>query len=309
MLIFKSLLSILSILFLLNSNLSAQISIKYKVGDEIITNADIEFEKNYLIFLRPNLVELSNKELEEIAKKSTIRETIKKKEINKVFKDLDNIEIINGVKKSLFRYKNVKNENEFLKLIINKNLDYEKIVEKMKLEGMWNELIYQKYNNLVKIDKEKLKFELKDMISKNKQYEYNLSELLFEIEKKSDLEKKYNEIVDYIKSNNFNSAASLYSVANSSAKGGEIGWIKETLLSRNLNSLLSNMNINDITKPIKYPNGYLILRINGKKEIKQQINIDNELDEMIRYETNKQLNQFSLLYYKKLKQNILINEY
>ena len=190
MLIFKSLLSILSILFLLNSNLSAQISIKYKVGDEIITNADIEFEKNYLIFLRPNLVELSNKELEEIAKKSTIRETIKKKEINKVFKDLDNIEIINGVKKSLFRYKNVKNENEFLKLIINKNLDYEKIVEKMKLEGMWNELIYQKYNNLVKIDKEKLKFELKDMISKNKQYEYNLSELLFEIEKKSDLEKK-----------------------------------------------------------------------------------------------------------------------
>ena len=190
MLIFKSLLSILSILFLLNSNLSAQISIKYKVGDEIITNADIEFEKKYLIFLRPNLVELSNKELEEIAKKSTIRETIKKKEINKVFKDLDNIEIINGVKKSLFRYKNVKNENEFLKLIINKNLDYEKIVEKMKLEGMWNELIYQKYNNLVKIDKEKLKFELKDMISKNKQYEYNLSELLFEIEKKSDLEKK-----------------------------------------------------------------------------------------------------------------------
>ena len=69
------------------------------------------------------------------------------------------------------------------------------------------------------------------------------------------------------------------------------------------------MNINDITKPIKYPNGYLILRINGKKEIKQQINIDNELDEMIRYERNKQLNQFSLLYYKKLKQNILINEY
>ena len=105
MLIFKSLLSILSILFLLNSNLSAQISIKYKVGDEIITNADIEFEKNYLIFLRPNLVELSNKELEEIAKKSTIRETIKKKEINKVFKDLDNIEIINGVKKVFLKKK------------------------------------------------------------------------------------------------------------------------------------------------------------------------------------------------------------
>ena len=66
----------------------------------------------------------------------------------------------------------------------------------MKLEGMWNELIYQKYNNLVKIDKEKLKFELKDMISKNKQYEYNLSEL-FEIEKNL-IWKKITKLLTYV---------------------------------------------------------------------------------------------------------------
>ena len=63
------------------------------------------------------------------------------------------------------------------------------------------------------------------------------------------------------------------------------------------------------TEPIKYPNGYLILRIDDKKRMKQIISIDKELDEIIKYEKNRQLNQFSLLFYKKLKQNTIINEY
>ena len=68
------------------------------------------------------------------------------------------------------------------------------------------------------------------------------------------------------------------------------------------------MNVNEISKPLKYPNGYLVLKINDKKEMKQTINFNNELEELIRYERNRQLNQFSLLYFKKLKQNTLINE-
>ena len=287
----------------------SQIIIKYKVGDKIVTNADIEFEKNYLIFLKPGLDELSDEEMKLIAEKSIIRDTIKKKEIDKVFKDLNNLEIINGVKKSLFRFKNVQNEDEFLKLIKNKNLNYEKIVEKMKYEGMWNELIFQKYNTFVVINKEKLKSELLSKISKDKRYEYDLSEILFEIEKENSVKKKYENIIKYINLNDFNSAASKFSISNSSTKGGQIGWIKETLLSENLSSLLSKLKVDEITKPIKYPNGYLILKINDKKEIKNQINLDTELDEIVRFEKNKQLNQFSLLYYKKLKQDIIINEY
>ena len=42
------------------------------------------------------------------------------------------------------------------------------------------------------------------------------------------------------------------------------------------------------------------------KEIK---NLDKELKEVIQFEKNKQLNQFSLLFYKKLKQNSVIYEY
>ena len=38
-----------------------------------------------------------------------------------------------------------------------------------------------------------------------------------------------------------------------------------------------------------------------------QLNLNNT-DELIRFERNRQLNQFSLLFYKKLKQNTIINE-
>ena len=170
-------------------------------------------------------------------------------------------------------------------------------------------LIYQKYNAMIKINEDKLKSELKFKISENKKYEYNISELLFEIEKSETLESKYKRILQYIKLNNFKAAASRFSISNTSKSGGEIGWVKETLLSQNLISLLENTKKFEITKPIKYPNGYLLLKINDKKEMKQTINLNKELKELIKYEKNRQLNQFSLLFYKKLKQNIIIYEY
>ena len=294
---------------LFNNYANSQIVIKYKVGDEIITNLDIINEKNYLIFLRPNLQELSEEEILKISADSLINEVIKKKEIIKVFKDLNNEVLIDEIKKKLLQFKNVKNEDAFKALLDNRNIDFGDIVEKMKYEAFWNELIYQKYNALIKINEDKLKSELKFKISENKKYEYNISELLFEIEKSETLESKYKRILQYIKLNNFKAAASRFSISNTSKSGGEIGWVKETLLSQNLISLLENTKKFEITKPIKYPNGYLLLKINDKKEMKQTINLNKELKELIKYEKNRQLNQFSLLFYKKLKQNIIIYEY
>ena len=200
----KTLKVILLLIFIILSNnyANSQIVIKYKVGDEIITNLDIINEKNYLIFLRPNLQELSEEEILKISADSLINEVIKKKEIIKVFKDLNNEVLIDEIKKKLLQFKNVKNEDAFKALLDNRNIDFGDIVEKMKYEAFWNELIYQKYNALIKINEDKLKSELKFKISENKKYEYNISELLFEIEKSETLESKYKRILQYIKLNN-----------------------------------------------------------------------------------------------------------
>ena len=247
---------------LITHNLNAKIKIKYKIDDIIITNIDIINEKNYLIFLRPDLKNINENEILEISKNSLIREIIKKKELDKIFKNPNNSEFLDELKKNLFNFKKVKSEKEFIELTKKNNIEYEKIIEKMKYEGLWNELIFQKYNNLVKIDEKKLRSELLLKISSDIKYEYNLSEILFEIENNENIEDKYNIIVNFINKNDFKSAASKYSISNSANRGGEIGWIKETLLSDNLSSVLKKINDKGLTKPLKYPNGYLILKIN-----------------------------------------------
>ena len=287
----------------------ANIEIKYKIGDDIITNIDIYDEKNYLLFLRPNLNNLSENEILKISTNSLIKEIIKKKELNKIYKDTDNLKFVDEIKKNLFKFKKVKNENEFINLLKKNNIEYSKIIEKLKYEGLWNEFIFQKYSSFVKIDKNTLRAQLKSNISKDKKFEYNLSELLFEINKNENLKKKSSEILKYIKMNGFKAAANRYSISSSANRGGEIGWIKETLLSNDLNKILKKLQTDMISRPLKYPNGYLLLKINEKREMQQVINIEKELDELVSFEKNRQLNQFSLLFYKKLKQNTIINEY
>ena len=288
---------------------NSSIDIKFKIGDEIITNIDIQDEENYLIFLRPKLSSLPKKELVKISENSLIKEIIKKKELKRVFKNIEDKGLKEDIKKSIFNYKNVKNEEEFINLTKEKNINYEKILEKIKFEGLWNEFIFRKYNNLVKIDKTLLKEELIKNISNKKKYEYELSEILFEINSNEKFETKYKNILEYIKNNDFKSAASKFSLSNSVNRGGEIGWVKETLLSEKIVNKLKNLKKGQISNPIKYPNGYLLLKVNNKKEMKQKIDIDKELSEKVNFERNKQLNQFSLLYYKKLEQNTKINEY
>ena len=296
------------LIFFKNSISYSQIQIKYKIDEEIITNIDILNERKYLIFLRPSLNKLPQEEMIKISTNSLIKEIIKKKELKKIFKDIEKKEYAE-IKKNLFNFKKVKNENEFLNLIKKNNISYDKILEKIKYEALWNELIFRKFNSLVKIDEKKLKEKLILKFSSDTKYEYNLSEILFEVEKSETFENKYNQIIEYINLNNFKAAASKFSITSSSNKGGDIGWIKETLLSDRLVKILQEIKINELIKPIKYPNGYLIIKINDIREIKQSLNIDNELKESVSFERNKQLNQFSLLYYKKLKQNTTINEY
>ena len=244
--------------FLLFANsLNAKIEIIYKVNNEIITNIDIENEKKYLIFLRPNLKKIPNNELSNLAENSLIREIIKKKELDRVFNKKIDSKFINEIKSNLLKFKKVKNEKEFKELLKKNKINYKKIIEKIKYEALWNELIYRKYSSSVKINKKKLQNSLEIKLLNTKKYELNLSEILFEVDVNEDFENKYNKIKLYINNNDFKTAAIKYSIANSSNKGGEIGWIKETLLSPLLIKNLKNLKNNQITRPIRYPNGYL----------------------------------------------------
>ena len=173
---------------------------------------------------------------------------------------------------------------------------------------MWNELIFKKFSSLVKVNEKNLRSELEKKISNIKKYEYNLSELLFEVKTNETLDIKYKKIKEYISAKGFKNATYTFSISNSSNNGGEIGWVKETL-SDELSKIFRKMQKGQLTKPLKYPNGYLLIKINDIRDLKEIIDIEKELKELVQYETRRQLNQYSILYYKKLKQNTSINEY
>ena len=109
---------------------------------------------------------------------------------------------------------------------------------------------------------------------------------------------KYKKIKEYISAKGFKNATYTFSISNSSNNGGEIGWVKETLLSDELSKIFRKMQKGQLTKPLKYPNGYLLIKINDIRDLKEIIDIEKELKELVQYETRRQLNQYSILYYK-----------
>ncbi len=302
---------ILTNFFYLQKTLLANVvEIKFKIQDEIITNIDIENEKKYLFFLNNKLQDLDKSKINKIAIDSLINEIIKKKEVEKIFDIEKNNKLLEVVENNLIKKKNLRNKEEFKQILNYIELDYNNIKQKLLIEALWNQTIYKKYVENVVINKEELKSNIIEQFNnKNKKFTYNLSEIFFSQSAEKSIEEKISEINESIDSIGFENTANIYSISNTAKKGGLIGWVNEFQISKKIGSEIKNLKIDQISKPIKLQNGYILIKLNNKKETNQKINIDEQLKRLIKNETNRQLNNFSTIYYKKLKKNIDINEY
>ena len=306
----KYFLILIIFIFFSNPLFGDRILIKAKVKNEIVTNVDIEKEINYLVFLNPKLKELNDKRLNRLAKDSLINEIIKKKELERFFDFEKENKLIDIIENNLIKNKKIKNKSEFKAILESNNLKYEMIREKLKVEAYWNQLIYDKYSKNLKIDKNELKEKiLNNLKNKKKRFEYNLSEILYTStnnESHNSILKKINQNLEKI---GFENTANIFSISNSSKNGGLIGWINELQLSSKVRNEINKLEIGQVSKPIKIQNGYLLIKINDKKEFKENINIEDQLTKLANKEKNRQLNTFSNIFYKRLKKNIEINEY
>ncbi len=161
------------------------------VDNEIITNHDIVKEGDYLSILNPNLKQLSLKQNLDLAKQSLINEIIKKKEISKFLNINEENPFVEDYISNLITKLNYKDQIEFEKVLDQKNnYTLDQVKEKIKIELLWNELIYKKYNNQVRIDKENLISRVNNL-SKKTQKEYLISEILFSKKKDEEIKKIY----------------------------------------------------------------------------------------------------------------------
>ena len=283
------------------------VKIILKINDEIVTNIDIQKEYNYLIALNNDFKEVNKEKALLIAKESIIKEKIKKKEIEKYYDLEEESDYLENVIKNFYKTLGLNNTKEFKKYIEKYGLTYREIKQKIRIETLWNQLIYTKYNEQVKIDLEKLRKKI--LKQKENQNSYLLSEILFRSETNEDVNKKYELIKKSIESVGFKNSANIYSIADTSKLGGKIGWINENQLSKKIVKKLEKLKINEYSKPINLTEGYLILKVENIKKIKNNnLDVDKELKKLENYERNKQLNKMSNIFFSKIKNNTIINE-
>ena len=244
-----------------------------------------------------------------IGKNSLIKEKIKKKEILKYVKEINvDQNFLKELIRDMYIKLNFETEDEFIKYLKLNQVNMEEIENKFSIEAIWNQLIYSKFSSQVKINKKDLEKKIKErnnIVNKS----YLLSEIFFNINDKSELEKKYNEIKQLIENESFESAAVTYSKSDTSNIGGKLGWINENSLNQNIKMNLTKLNKENFTKPIFISSGYLILKINEIKLEKKKFDKNIELKKSINYETNRQLSQFSNNYFKKIKKDVIVNEF
>ena len=307
----KKLIEILTLvlLFLLLTNYARtenKIIIKFQIENEILTNLDFLNEEKYLLALNNNLQNIPKNQLKQLSRDSLIREKIKKIELSKYFDFSKESKYEDELLKDFYKRLNFNNEKDFESYLKKYNLNIANIREKLKIESLWNELIFKKFSNQVNVNEEKLKKKL--LLQKNLMTEYNLSEILFEIKDNEKLDTKYKLILKNISETGFKNSANIFSISNSSKFGGDLGWINDAQLNENLLNQIKSLNVKQLTKPIQVTNGYLIIKLNDKREKNIKIDFEKTLKKMILEEKNRQLNQFSLIYFNKIKQNTFVSE-
>ena len=302
---------LITLLFLIYNFKSIQAienKILFKIDNDIITTIDIYEEIKFLKAFNPQINNLSDKELFEISKKSILRDKIKKIEISKY---VDEIKVADKFLLQLIKKKyskiGIDSIDSFESYLKNYDLNIDLIKKKFAIELIWNDLILQKFNSKIIIDKEKIKKEILKN-PKKIQKEILLSEIVFSISKKSEYKKKYEKILTDIKQTGFKNAALIHSISNTASTGGSIGWIKEDNLNINLKEKILHLKKGQYSEPILTSSGFLIIKIEDERENKLEFNLNDKIDELTQFKRNEQLNQFSNIYFNKIKKDLIFDD-
>ena len=281
--------------------------ILFKIDNEIITSIDIYEEIKFLKIFNPEVNSLNDSELFEISKNSIIKDKVKKIEILNFVQDLKvEDKFFLRLIKIKYPNKNINSIKNFENYLEDNDLNIDIIREKFTIELIWIDIIYQKFGAKIKINKDKIKEEILQSQQNEIQKELLLSEIIFDVANKVEFKDKYEKILSDIEKVGFKNAALIHSNSDTASSGGVIGWVKEENLNKNLKNIISKLEPGQFSKPIRTSSGFIIIQLEDKKEYQTKLNLDEKIEEIIRFKRNEQLNQFSSMYLNKIKKNYTI---
>ena len=292
---------------LLNESIAIENKIILKVENHIITSLDIFEEIKNLKFFNKNLNQIKNEEIYQIALQSILNQKIKEIEISKKFDEikLDDENYLNFLIESKFKSLGYETLTEFKKELTNKKINFNNFEKKIKIDILWSQIIYSKYYSKIKINEKELRKEI--LSKKNISNSYELSEIVFNIENINEVNSKYQLIKEDIQKLGFDNAALKHSISTTASSGGNLGWIDEKQINSRLRNELNNTQVGNITKPIRIPGGFIILKKNDVKKTEVNLNIEQELKKLIDYNQETQLRNYSNVYFNKIKKDLKIN--
>ena len=286
--------------------LAVENRILFKVNNKIITSIDILTEIKYLEIINKDFEKMQTNQRFEIAKKSLIREKIKEIELIRILKIIKvEDKFFEKLLIDYFKTYNIKTISDFDDFFLSYDINPNLIKKKISIEILWNQLIYTKFKENIKIDKETIKNEIR---KNTKKKEFLLSEILFNIDQDEKLDSKFSLLEKKINDKGFSQTALSYSVSDTANKGGKLGWISETIMSPKIKETIKKIKIGNYTKPMVIPGGFLILKIEDIREVDNNSDLNAEINKVVKDKTNEQLNQFSNIYFNKIKKDVTINE-
>jgi peptidyl-prolyl cis-trans isomerase SurA len=164
----KKILIYLGLIFFIfnSSSISLENKILIKIEDQIITSLDLNNEYKYLVALNPGIKKSNKNEIIKLAKRSILQERIKKIEIEKNFNNPKlPKKFIEEILKNIYSKIGISSLDDFKKYLINNNIDFENVKNKLRIEALWNELILIKFSSKVKINEKELKERIKKIIN------------------------------------------------------------------------------------------------------------------------------------------------
>ena len=280
------------------------------VGNKPITKSDVKNEiKLILILNNESYKKEKSEKYYDSAVKSLIERKIKLIEIEK-----NNIDQLNedDINKELNRLaKNINVDLDTLKNIFSSNdLDFSAMKDRVKVELLWNSLIFNLYRSRVKIDPEKINEKIITLKKeKRKINEYLVSEIVIQSKDINNIEFEISELIKTIETEGFENTAKRLSIAESAVDGGALGWIQEDKITNEVKKVVDNTPVGKLSEAIVLQDGILIFKIRSKREATKNTNVEKLKEELVFIEKNKILSMHSLSHYDKVKRSIAINFY
>jgi len=200
---------LLSIFLLTSSNAELNNKVIISVGEEIITNYDLDKEINYLnVITVGQIKELDDQESKKIAIDSLIKDKIKITALSNYNNIIIKDELLNNQIIKTSRNIGFGSLEDFTTFLKFQEYELDEYKKKVLLELQWNQLVYQFYRNQIVIDKKKIDEKLKILIAEQKKdVEYLIYEIFIEnsaikeLDEESEKELNENNIVEELPEN------------------------------------------------------------------------------------------------------------